>query len=357
MNWLTRVFLVLLRLAIGWHFFFEGVEKIDSMLKGPTETSRPFTSAAYLREATGPIGPIMRAQIGDPDRLAVEVLTVQPLPAGQDPARVIPSTRLSPKLAQEWDDHFERFKEYYSLSDDKAQLGRAEGALAQAKAQAVNWLLSGSKDVEKSFPQAAVVLKKSTPERVAEYRAKLERIRELEEQELPAFGRDVEKEKLRSLKVEVAQLRTELTSELTDIMKASLRGTLSDAQKRLPALPERVEQSPSQWTRLQWIDAITAWGLVIVGLGLLLGLFTRLACILGAAFLLLLYLAVPPFPWLPEALRVEGHYYFVNKNLVEMLALLTLSTTRSGKWLGLDGIVRFLNPFHWGAARGPKELD
>ena len=74
---------------------------------------------------------------------------------------------------------------------------------------------------------------------------------------------------------------------------------------------------------------------------------SRTACVAGAAFLLLLYFTVAPFPWLPEPTRVEGHYYFVNKNLVEMLALLTLATTQSGRWVGLDGLVRYLNPLRW----------
>jgi hypothetical protein len=61
----------------------------------------------------------------------------------------------------------------------------------------------------------------------------------------------------------------------------------------------------------------------------------------------MLYLTAAPFPWLPEPSRVEGHYYFVNKNLVEMLALLVLASTPSGCWVGLDGLVRFLNPLNW----------
>ena len=60
MNNLTRIFLVLLRLAIGWHFFFEGWEKLDSLRTGPTTTNRPFTSASYLREATGPFADFFR---------------------------------------------------------------------------------------------------------------------------------------------------------------------------------------------------------------------------------------------------------------------------------------------------------
>ena len=63
---------------------------------------------------------------------------------------------------------------------------------------------------------------------------------------------------------------------------------------------------------------------------------SRPACVAGALFLLLVYLSMPPFPGLPDNLKAEGHYFIVNKNLIEMLALLTLSTTFSGRWLGLD---------------------
>ena len=63
----TKAFLILLRLAIGWHFFIEGVEKIQSVNTGPTETNRPWSSAGYLQEASGPLGNYFRRQIGDPD--------------------------------------------------------------------------------------------------------------------------------------------------------------------------------------------------------------------------------------------------------------------------------------------------
>ena len=37
-NW-TRICLVLLRLAIGWHFLFEGLEKLDSWYNGPAKAN------------------------------------------------------------------------------------------------------------------------------------------------------------------------------------------------------------------------------------------------------------------------------------------------------------------------------
>jgi hypothetical protein len=54
---------------------------------------------------------------------------------------------------------------------------------------------------------------------------------------------------------------------------------------------------------------------------------------------------MPPFPGLPDNPKAEGHYLFINKNIIEMLALLALATTTSGRWVGLDGLVRAVNPF------------
>ena len=51
-KWSPRVFFLLaLRLAIGWHFLFEGLHKVNSHLVGPTETNKPFSSEPYFRAA------------------------------------------------------------------------------------------------------------------------------------------------------------------------------------------------------------------------------------------------------------------------------------------------------------------
>ncbi|TMQ32658.1 MAG: hypothetical protein E6K70_17360 [Planctomycetota bacterium] len=80
MNGLTRVFLILLRLAIGWHFLFEGIEKIHSVdMVGRTETNRPWSSIDYLREATGPAADFFHRQVGNPDGEALALCAVKPL--------------------------------------------------------------------------------------------------------------------------------------------------------------------------------------------------------------------------------------------------------------------------------------
>jgi uncharacterized membrane protein YphA (DoxX/SURF4 family) len=118
-------------------------------------------------------------------------------------------------------------------------------------------------------------------------------------------------------------------------------------QPALDPLPFTVARPWRQWSLLDWSDQIVKYGVLSVGLMLLLGLFTRLACLAGAGFLLMFFLAMPPLPGWPESPRSEGHYLYVNKNIIEMLALLVLATTPSGRWCGLDGLVQFFNPWRW----------
>jgi thiosulfate dehydrogenase [quinone] large subunit len=89
-------------------------------------------------------------------------------------------------------------------------------------------------------------------------------------------------------------------------------------------------------------DLITMWGLTMVGLCLILGLFTRLASLAGLGFILLFYLAAPPLIGYFYAIPAEGSYLIVNKNLVEAAALVVILLTGSGRFAGLDRIVHGL---------------
>jgi len=89
-------------------------------------------------------------------------------------------------------------------------------------------------------------------------------------------------------------------------------------------------------------DLITMWGLSLVGVLLILGLFTRLACLGGIGFIVLFYLANPPFVGYFYSIPSEGSYLIVNKNLVELFALVVILVTGSGRFAGLDVIVHGL---------------
>lgn len=83
------------------------------------------------------------------------------------------------------------------------------------------------------------------------------------------------------------------------------------------------------------VNVLNAWGLTAVGLGLMLGVFTRLACAGAILMLAMYYLASPP--WIAVLPRVtEGNYLVVDKNLVELLAVAVLLFSDTGRMAGLD---------------------
>lgn len=84
-------------------------------------------------------------------------------------------------------------------------------------------------------------------------------------------------------------------------------------------------------------DVIVPIGLLLVGLSLMLGLLTQAGCAGAAAFLALFYLSQPPLSGMPQA-GAEGTYLLVNKNLIELAAVLTVMAFRTGAIAGLDGL-------------------
>ena len=86
-------------------------------------------------------------------------------------------------------------------------------------------------------------------------------------------------------------------------------------------------------------DFLVITGLCVLGFCLIAGLFTKLSVILAAVMIFSFYLVVPPWPGVPEAPGPE-HSFIVNKNLVEVLALVAIAAFPTGLWFGIDaGIV------------------
>lgn len=83
------------------------------------------------------------------------------------------------------------------------------------------------------------------------------------------------------------------------------------------------------------IDLAVPIGLLVVGLSLMLGLFTQLGCVGAMAFLALFYVSQPPLTGLAMA-GAEGENLVVNKNLIELFAVLAIFAFRTGWIAGLD---------------------
>jgi len=88
------------------------------------------------------------------------------------------------------------------------------------------------------------------------------------------------------------------------------------------------------------VNTLNVWGLILIGLGLILGLLTRIAAGAGVLLILLYYVCNPPFVGLFYSIPMEGNYLFINKNVVELAALLVLITIPTGNIAGLDRIVQ-----------------
>ncbi|MGA2407942.1 MAG: DoxX family protein [Bacteroidales bacterium] len=84
------------------------------------------------------------------------------------------------------------------------------------------------------------------------------------------------------------------------------------------------------------IDTINAYGLALIGLALMLGIFTRIALWSGVSLLLMYYLAYPPFGGFSYGAPSEGSYLIVNKNVIELFAMILLAITDSGQFFGFD---------------------
>ncbi|WP_435015612.1 DoxX family protein [Tundrisphaera sp. TA3] len=308
------LFLVVLRTAIGWHFMYEGTQKILTTPEGknsvlarifPVPEGPPFSSEGYLRNATGPLAPKFRGMIPDVDSLR----------------------KLDPKaLEDDWSLLTARVADHYRF--DEAQRAEATRALQDRIKVADDWF--------------QVV---ENREKVKKYKDDLAEIEKVENN-----PRALESEKLNAWKERKAvdTDRRALVKEM-DTWTDTLRDSLVKLAK-----PEQVEAAGPYAvppTEIEKIDRLTMYGLTAVGLCLMLGLFTPLAALGGAAYLLSFYLSMPPWPGLPEGPNLEGHYRYVNKNLIEMFACLALASTPNGLWIGIDALL-----FGWiGRGRRARE--
>lgn len=280
---------MLLRVAIGWHFLYEGLEKIESTRKG----GRPFSAEPYLRSATGPLGTYFRNII--PDVNSLEMLNLD-------------------RLKAKWAAEVEQLASHYNF--DKDQRDKAAAKRKQAEDFAEVWFSDHetTEQRQKYFHELGDVMKV--------------------EQDLNAlsFQRERAAAKRKDLDVERRKLIADLQAQ-----EANLRTAVIEVAT--PEQRERAGPYVAPWTPLDQVNALTMYGLVAMGICLILGLFAPLAALGGAVFLGQIYLSMPPWPGLPPNPMAEGHYFIVNKNLIEMIACLALVFIPTSFWIGLDAML------------------
>lgn len=384
LSYLACFLLVVLRMSIGWQFLYEGLWKFKQQ-----RTSNPWSAEGYLRNARGPFRDNFRAMTGDPDNLdlldydnvvknwddwhqrllafhpdlddnqkrRVEELMNGPgswseplaaLPEGVQirggVARILKFDAKAKRLVAT--DHILP-AERDSLISQVEQEGKELSAAEKAFVTAINRLYDRTSKL--SLKERLQVSLKEDPDRagvIVEKDGKIDdrRIGEIEmykhllaryEQNLKNATQDFQFEHLAKQWQELQELRSKLVgpvNALTAELQSSVQKLLTVEQLARGAVP------PAS-TTLRQLNQRVMYGLVVFGSLLMLGLFSRVAALGAATMLISFYLAMPPWPGVPPAPGPE-HSLIIDKNLVEALACLALAATPSGRWIGLDSLVR-----------------
>lgn len=78
------------------------------------------------------------------------------------------------------------------------------------------------------------------------------------------------------------------------------------------------------------VNFINEWGLTLLGVSLILGVFVRLSSVLGAALMMLYYFPALDFPY------PNMHSYIVDEHIIYALVLLFFAAIRAGRYFGLE---------------------
>lgn len=116
----------------------------------------------------------------------------------------------------------------------------------------------------------------------------------------------------------------------------SAGGYLMDSQGFLSEFFYGLAANPDT---LAIVDFFNVWGLILIGLSLITGLYTRFALWGGILLLALYYLSHPALIGVKYAMPSEGSYLIVNKNLIEMAAMVVLYLFPTSHIVGLDRLL------------------
>jgi thiosulfate dehydrogenase (quinone) large subunit len=116
----------------------------------------------------------------------------------------------------------------------------------------------------------------------------------------------------------------------------SSSGFLNESQWIFSGIAHWIVSNPAI---LNTVDFLNTWGLIAIGLGLILGLFFRAAAFTGSLLLFIYFLNCPPLIGMEYAMPVDGNNLFVDKTLIEAVALVVLALFPTGRIFGLDALL------------------
>jgi len=87
------------------------------------------------------------------------------------------------------------------------------------------------------------------------------------------------------------------------------------------------------------IEIINEWGLILIGMGLVFGLFSRFFSLTGMVFVLIGYLSHPPFFGLNYTSIIQGGYLIVNELFILFFLFLLFVLFPTSHIVGLDRLI------------------
>ena len=312
------VAVVLLRLTVGWHFFYEGVWK--------TNPDNEFSAIPFLGLAKGPAAPLFYGMLPDIDgstRLLIE--EKKDVPRLDNPARKV-TVECFPTFEEEWRKYYEKFNKKYGLKEDQQKA--AEKLLDRYCWSSYDYAAEISSEV-KGYKDSYYRYRQS----VAAGANKASHQKQRDWDGLQSFRREV----------------NTWSGELSgygDDFQMQLWHLLDDKQQDKGTMPpiaygnNKIFVSAPFLGINSWVDFLNfgvTWALTAIGLCLMLGFCSRFAALGGAAFLVAVLLTQPPWPSIYPHVHPEvGHAMIIDKNFVEMIACLVIAALPAGRWAGLD---------------------
>ena len=295
---LAAVAIVVLRVAIGLHFTSEGLDK----LRG----TRPFSSAGFLGNAKGPLAPLYKGLIFDPDgrrRLGmyeeVNELT------GNVHVYTSPD-----EMVAYWTTYRDRVAHHYGF--DEKQVEQTEKLLAKHTDRLENFFGDNADQIEEYYNQ----LKRRDQNATLPERRGLETLQTHDQR----------------ISGDWLKLRGQLLAKMDALWKnveTDLNNVATGEQREAAGGPLPIGKLQSRALSTDVVDAVIPWFDLTVGICLVLGLFTRTACVLAGLFLA----SVCASQW-PGYAGADPIYY----QSVEMLALFALAAVGAGKVASIDSL-------------------
>lgn len=294
--------LIALRIAIGFHFFHEGIIKFRA---------GDFTARYFLSEAKGPLAGLFQSFLDDPDgtiRLCLK--TENPLAATK---AELAAPEISPDFTHMiWSDFGDRVKDHYKLNDLEST--KADQILDEHKLYLEEFLEENRAELIAHF---------GSNDRLAGF-VKDGEGRQAVSQQVASLGEQID-----TIKSDRKKKFQGWSSQVESIWD-SLETQLNQLAINNPAKPSALQlhrpfAQPYSWQKI--IDRVVPWFDTIVGALMIVGFLTRFASLAAGGFLASIIATQPP--WIAGTTPTILY-------LIELIGCLLLFVTAAGRFGGLD---------------------